>query len=182
MNRLVPLMAGLALAALVPTTASAGTLYKCTGSDGIPNYSGKKIAGSHCKVVSTYTAADSRARGPAPVLHAPAAPAAGGPAPRAVPASRVTFSTAATAQALPAAASGARVTRGAVYKFERDGVTHYTNVAPAGGAKAKVLFTYIESCYACGVAPGVNFGNVALNMDSYAAEVRAAANEFGVEE
>src|SRR5688572_7387206 len=116
MKLLVPLMAGLALAALVPTTASAGTLYKCTGADGIPNYSGKKIAGSHCKVVSTYTAADSRARGPAPAVRAPAAvPAASGSAPRAVPASRVTFSTAATGQALPAAASGSRVTRGAVY-------------------------------------------------------------------
>ena len=160
MKLLPPLLASLALA-LVPVTASAGTLYKCTGADGIPNYTGKKIAGSHCAVVSTYTAADARPKGPAPV---PRAPAASTTAPRAVNASRVQFTTAAAGQALPAA-TGSRVTRGAVYKFEKDGVVHYTNVAPAGGA-----------------APGVDFGNVRLNMDSYAAEVRAAANEFGVDE
>jgi soluble lytic murein transglycosylase-like protein len=183
MKILPPILAALALASVVPATASAGTLYKCTGADGIPNYTGKKIAGSHCAVVSTYTAADSRAKGPAPVLRPAApAPAASAAAPKAVPASRVTFTTAAAGQALPAA-TGGRVSRGAVYKFEKDGVVHYTNVAPAGGAaKAQLLFSYIESCYACGAAPGVDFGNVALNMDSYAAEVRAAANEYGVEE
>src|SRR5688572_17688441 len=118
MKLLPPLLACLALAALVPTTASAGTLYKCTGADGIPNYSGKKVAGSHCTVVSTYTAADSRAKGPAPTPRAPApaAVAAGtGGAPKAVPASRVTFSTAAVGQSLPAATGASRVTRGAVY-------------------------------------------------------------------
>ena len=178
MKLLPPLLASLALA-LVPVTASAGTLYKCTGADGIPNYTGKKIAGSHCAVVSTYTAADARPKGPAPVLRAPAASTT---APRAVNASRVQFTTAAAGQALPAA-TGSRVTRGAVYKFEKDGVVHYTNVAPAGGAaKAQLLFSYIESCFACGAAPGVDFGNVRLNMDAYAAEVRSAANEFGVDE
>jgi soluble lytic murein transglycosylase-like protein len=45
-----------------------------------------------------------------------------------------------------------------------------------------MLFSYIESCFACGAAPGVDFGNVRLNVDAYAAEVRAAALEFGVEE
>ena len=184
MRLLPPLLASVLLAALAPATAVAGTMYKCTGADGIPNYTGKKVAGSHCTVVATYSAADSRARGPAPSLRAPAAPAAGRTAaPAAVPAANVSFSTAAAGQALPASPSGGRVVRGAVYKFERDGVTHYTNVAPAGvGVKAHVLFTYIESCYACGAAPGVDFGNVTLNMDSYAAEVRAAANEFGVDE
>ena len=67
MKLLSPLLASLALALVVPATASAGTLYKCTGADGIPNYTGKKIAGSHCTVVSTYSAADSRPKGPAPV-------------------------------------------------------------------------------------------------------------------
>ena len=184
MKLLPPLLASLALALLLPATAAAGTLYKCTGADGIPNYTGKKIAGSHCTVVSNYTAADSRPLGPAPVLRAPApaATAGGASAPRAVPASSVRFTTAAAGQTLPAP-TGGRVTRGAVYKFEKDGVVHYTNVAPAGGgAKAQLLFSYIETCFACGAAPGVDFGNVALNMDSYASEVRSAANEFGVDE
>ena len=176
---------------LAAAPAGAGTLYRCTGADGIPNYSGKRVAGSHCEVVSTYTAADSRPRGPAPApaaaSPAPAGPGgsgAGGPA-RATPAARVEFRTAAPGQTLaaaPATGSGARVTRGAIYKYERDGVTHYTNVRPAGATPAQMLFSYVETCYACGLLPGVDFGTVRLNLDSYATEVRDAAREFGVDE
>ena len=93
------------------------------------------------------------------------------------------FQTASAGQALaPAAAgSGARVTRGAVYKYERDGVVHYTNV-PQPGTGAQMLFSYVETCYACGLLPGVDFSNVRLNLDAYSDEVKAAAQEFGVEE
>ena len=176
------LLASLVLAA---TPAGAGTLYKCTGADGIPNYSGKKIAGASCKVVTTYSPADARPRGPAPAS-APVARASGGTpsAPRNVPAARVQFRTAAAGQALPAvsAGGGAKVTRGAMYKYERDGIVHYTNVRPGGDAGAKMLFSYVETCYACGLLPGVDFSSVRLNTEAYAAEVRAAALEFGVEE
>ena len=65
--RRVLLLACLLLAA---APAGAGTLYRCTGADGIPNYSGKRVPGAHCTVASTYSAADSRPKGPAP---APAA-------------------------------------------------------------------------------------------------------------
>ena len=169
---------------LAAAPAGAGTLYRCTGADGIPNYSGKRVAGSHCEVVSTYTAADSRPRGPAPApAAAPGGSGSGGGA-RAPPAARVDFRTAGAGQALAAGPrpSGARVTRGAVYKYERDGVVHYTNVRPAGATAAQMLFSYVETCYACGALPGVDFGTVRLNMDAYAAEVRAAAQEFGVDE
>ncbi|GAB2660933.1 lytic transglycosylase domain-containing protein [Arenimonas aestuarii] len=168
------LLACLLLAVALPATA--GTLYRCTGADGVPNYTGKKIAGSSCKAVSTYTAADARPRAPAPS-------ATGGGGAGSKSAARVRFQTASAGQTLaaPAAASGARVTRGAVYKFERDGVVHYTNV-PQPGAGAKMLFSYVETCYACGVLPGVDFGNVRLNLDAYSGEVKAAAQEFGVEE
>ncbi|HEX4853039.1 lytic transglycosylase domain-containing protein [Arenimonas sp.] len=191
MNPLRPL--ALACLFLAPP-AWAGTLYKCTGADGIPNYTGKRVDGASCKVVSTYTAADARPRGPAPTraaapAPAPAAPVASGGAgsagqARATPASRVEFRTAAPGQALAAAPAkgGARVTRGAMYKYERDGVTHYTNVRPGGDAGARLLFSYVEACYACGALPGVDFGTVRLNTEAYAAEVRAAAAEFGVEE
>ncbi len=174
----------LACLILAAAPAEAGTLFRCTGADGIPNYSGKRVAGSHCEVVSTYTAADSRPRGPAP---APAA-SIGSPAPggaiRATPAARVDFRTADAGQTLAAGPrpSGARVTRGAVYKYERDGVVHYTNVRPPGATSAQMLFSYVETCYACGILPGVDFGTVRLNLDSYAAEVRAAAQEYGVDE
>ncbi len=176
----------LALACLLlAPPAWAGTLYKCTGADGIPNYTGKKVAGASCKVVSNYSPADARPRAAAPV--AAAAPASGGGGSggqaRATPASRVEFRTAAPGQALSAATGGgARVTRGAMYKYERDGVTHYTNVRPGGDAGARLLFSYVEACYACGALPGVDFGTVRLNTEAYAAEVRAAASEFGVDE
>jgi soluble lytic murein transglycosylase-like protein len=178
----------LACLVLAATPAGAGTLYKCTGADGIPNYSGTRVAGASCKVVSTYSPADARPRGPAPAPVAKAASGGGGgqsSTPRATPAAaRVQFRTAPAGQALPAVAagSGAKVTRGAMYKYERDGIVHYTNIRPGGDAGAKVLFSYVETCYACGLLPGVDFSTVRLNTDAYAAEVRAAALEFGVEE
>lgn len=170
----LPLLALVLLGAAAP--AGAGTLYRCTGADGIPNYTGQKVAGASCKVVSTYSAADARPRAPAP-----SAKGAGGAGSK--PAARVQFRTAGQGQALPAAngGGGARVTRGAVYKYERDGVVHYTNVPPRG-AGAQMLFSYVETCYACGVLPGVDFGTVRLNLDAYAGEVKAAAAEFGVDE
>jgi len=177
----------LACLVLAASPAGAGALYKCTGADGIPNYSGKKVAGASCKLVSSYTPADARPRGPAPASPAAVAANGGGGSPgvpRRVPANRVQFITAAAGQALPAVAagSGAKVTRGAIYRYEREGIVHYTNVRPGGDAGAKVLFSYVESCYACGLLPGVSFASVRLNTDAYAAEVRAAALEFGVEE
>ncbi|WP_227978223.1 lytic transglycosylase domain-containing protein [Arenimonas daejeonensis] len=168
---------------LAAAPAGAGTLYRCTGADGIPNYSGKRVPGAHCTVASTYSAADSRPKGPAPAPSA-ASGSGSGSQPTPNPAARVEFRTAAPGQVLAAApkAGGARVTRGAIYKYERDGVVHYTNVRPPGATAAQMLFSYIETCYACGILPGVDFGTVRLNMDAYAAEVRAAAREFGVDE
>lgn len=162
---------------LAAAPAAAGTLYRCLGADGIPNYSSARIAGASCKAVTTYSSADARPRAAAPA--AGGGGGAGGSAPRAA----VSFRTAGAGQALaaPAAAQGARVTRGAVYKYERDGVTHYTNVRPPGSG-AQMLFSYVETCYACGLLPGVDFGKVALNLDAYADEVKAAAAEFGVDE
>mgnify|MGYP006188134389 CR=1 FL=1 len=60
-------------------------------------------------------------------------------------------------------------------------MVHYTNV-PQAGTGAQMLFSYVETCYACGVLPGVDFGSVRLNLDAYSSEVKAAATEFGVEE
>lgn len=95
---------------------------------------------------------------------------------------RVAFQTGPGAAPAPAA-RGARVTRGAVYTYTKDGVTHYTNVRPRNaGAAVRTLFTYVETCYACGSLPGVDFSNVRLNTAAYAAEIRAAAARFGVDE
>ncbi|MBS0212158.1 MAG: lytic transglycosylase domain-containing protein [Proteobacteria bacterium] len=76
----------------------------------------------------------------------------------------------------------ARVTRGTMYKYSHDGINTYTNIAPPGNVGAKVLFTYIETCFACGAMPGVNFGRLALNTTAYAAEIAAASRAYGVDE
>jgi soluble lytic murein transglycosylase-like protein len=77
--------------------------------------------------------------------------------------------------------SGAKptVSRGAVYKYTKNGVTHYTNRKPGHGAQ--ILFTYIETCFACSSTPGLDFNSVGLNLDAYATEVSAAATEHGVD-
>src|SRR5690606_31789397 len=53
----LPLLAVLIASTALP--AAAGTLYKCTGADGVPNYVNKRVGGTSCEVISRY-AADSR--------------------------------------------------------------------------------------------------------------------------
>ncbi|MEO6103727.1 MAG: lytic transglycosylase domain-containing protein [Pseudoxanthomonas sp.] len=193
MRRLVPLLFSLMLAG----QASAGTVYRCVGSDGIPNYSSKRVSGAVCTAVahsapsrlSSFTskaaARPDPVREPA-VAAAPAAlPANDSPAtPSAARTQQVVFqTTAAGATELPQrSAAGARVMRGAVYRFEKDGMTHYTNVRPRGAAQAKLLFSYVQTCYACGLLPGVNFGNVALNTSAFSNEIHMASQLYGVDE
>ena len=170
-----------------PVSAFAGTLYKCVGADGITNYSSKRMSGAVCKAMDYAT--PSRVS----VMAAPRAPAAtpsatraasGGvnlaAAPKAQAVDFRTSAAASTAAGKPSA--GGRVTRGAVYKYTKDGVTHYTNVRPKGAVGAKMLFSYIETCYACAALPNVNFGTVALNTNAYSDEIRDAANRYGVDE
>lgn len=158
----------------------AGTLYRCDSASGARSYSNRVVAGARCTVVSRYASAPVVAASQArPVASAPLA-ASGKARPR------VEFRSAPAGTTVAAggvsALGGARVTRGAVYKFERDGVTHYTNVPPAKGAGATLLFSYVETCFACGVLPGVDFSRVALNTEAFAAEIRAAAQTYGVDE
>ena len=176
--------------------AAEGALYRCVGADGISNYSSKRVGNSVCKAVSTGagTARVSRwSAGKAPPAQpvVPAAVAAAavdsGASAAAAPAGatqHVVFSTSpASAPAKPVQASGgARVLRGAVYRFQRDGVTHYTNVRPRGAGQSKLLFSYVQTCYACGRMPSVNFGSVRLNTSAYSSEIRDAASRFGVDE
>lgn len=157
-----------AMLILMTAPAAAGTLYRCVGADGTRSYSNRVPAkGEQCTVVGSF--ANAPAKSSAPVLSS-ASP-------------RVDFRSAAPGQTAPAPApgTGARVSRGAVYRFEADGVTHYTNVRPANAKHAKVLFSYIETCYAC-VASGIDFSRVALNLAAYRDEVASAAKEFAVDE
>ncbi|MFG3447570.1 MULTISPECIES: lytic transglycosylase domain-containing protein [unclassified Stenotrophomonas] len=197
-------IAALALAALTAVPASAGTLYKCVGADGIPSYVSKRVAGTPCSVVSSYRPDRSAPRryvppapapAPAPAVVATAAPspvsvqdgATSGTAlvPAAAPAQAATVLTAAPA---PSARSGKaqRVVNGQVYSYMKDGVRHYTSRRPAQvaslGPVRTIHYSFIERCYACGANPGVNFGSIRLNTTAFQTEIAAAAREFGVEE
>lgn len=89
---------------------------------------------------------------------------------------------------LPAAAAvnPRRVVSGQVYSYMKDGVRHYTSARPRQVASIEGLrtihYSFIETCYACGAKPGVNFGAIRLNTSAYQQEIAAAAREFGVEE
>ncbi|WP_205985044.1 lytic transglycosylase domain-containing protein, partial [Pseudofulvimonas gallinarii] len=92
---------------------------------------------------------------------------------------------AAGAIASPAAAPApGSVKRGAVYRYDRDGVIHYTNVRPtAPGTKAELVFTYaIENCIACEIRSSVDWHSVALKLDEYRSEIARAAMAHGVDE
>lgn len=194
-------IAALALAALTATPASAGTLYKCVGADGIPSYVSKRVSGASCSVVSNYRPDRSAPRRyvppptpapmPAATAAAPAAPVADGAgsatalAPTPAPVQPATVLTAAPAPA-PGGAKAGRVVSGQVYSYMQDGVRHYTSRRPAQvaslGQVRTIHYSFIERCYACGANPGVNFGAVRLNTTAFQSEISAAAREFGVEE
>jgi hypothetical protein len=147
--------------------AVAGTLYRCLDKNGVTAYTSSRDGYRQCKLVGNFPAS------PRPAASAPpqraGSPAAGS--------SAVEFRSAAGA-AEPAsvtvpAGTKPKVQRGAVYKYTKDGVTHYTNRRPAGH-RAQVLFTYIETCFACGAAPGLDFHSVALNLTAFADEIGQA--------
>ena len=191
---------GLLLAtALAAPAAFAGTVYRCDSPDGTRTYASKRVKGAKCTVVSSYTPSPAAARGaappatvsraasepPAPVATAPVAatPAAAAQAPATVvPASAATS---APAPAPPRPAITRRV-EGQVYSYIKDGVRHYTSKPPRGDVGATAMrtirYSFLETCYACAPLPGVNFGSLRLNTAAYAAEIRAAAAQHGVDE
>ncbi|MCW0385719.1 Membrane-bound lytic murein transglycosylase F [Xanthomonas sacchari] len=195
---------GLGLATLTAAPASAGTLYKCTGNDGVPSYGSKRVSGASCSVIGRYTP-DRRAARAAPAP-APARASTERPPSRGVIASAGTVAPATlisapvaapapvTANAVPnrvapvsPSSSGAprRLVSGQLYSYMKDGVRHYTSARPTQvanlGAVRTIRYSFMETCYAC-ANPGVNFGAVRLNTTAYQSEIAAAAREYGVDE
>ncbi|WP_454831888.1 lytic transglycosylase domain-containing protein [Pseudoxanthomonas wuyuanensis] len=184
------------LAASAALPAGAGTLYKCTGGDGIPNYVSKRVSGASCEIVSRYTPGRQRVTSvssvsrPSTPAVPPAAPGnasgaiatAAGSVSAGTPASASLVSRPATA---PASTGTRRVVSGQVYSYIKDGVRHYTSAKPRGGTQVASLktirYSFIETCFACG-NPGINFGTLRLNTSAYQAEIAAASREFGVDE
>jgi soluble lytic murein transglycosylase-like protein len=173
--------ASLLLALSCVGTAAADTLYRCKGAGGETAYTSSRSGYTECKAVPfsrTQNSGSSGASTPSAATTAPASPPAEGVA------AAVEFRSAGGAaepKPVSTEARAARVMRGAVYKYEREGVTHYTNRKPAGQSSS-VLFTYIETCFACAARPSVDFGSVALNTTAYAVEIAAAAAAHGVDE
>lgn len=206
-KRALPLLAALIASTALP--AAAGTLYKCTGADGVPNYVNKRVGGASCEVISRYTP-DSRSPG----ISRPSAAGSGVSMP-ATPTTTLGAASSGTMVAMPVSASanavvpasapavattapkatrsgGAqsgntrRVVSGQVYSFIKDGVRHYTSARPKGADSVAsirtIKYSFIETCFACAANPGVNFGTLRLNTAAYQAEIAAAARQYGVEE
>ncbi|MGI8560027.1 MAG: lytic transglycosylase domain-containing protein [Luteimonas sp.] len=172
---------------LVTLPAVAGTVYKCESADGGLSYVSKRVKGDKCTVISSYRST----RTPAPRVPDWVPPPATGSvtASNAVVGSPATLDANAPATIVsapaPARANTPRVVRGQVYSYIQDGVRHYTSKPPKGGgttALRTIKYSYVQTCYACGSAPGVNFNTLRLNTTAFQAEVGAAAREFGVDE
>ena len=207
-KRALPLLAALIASTALP--AAAGTLYKCTGADGVPNYVNKRVGGASCEVISRYTpdsrssSGISRPSGAGGAVSTPATPATTLGA--ASSGAMITMPVSASANAVvpasaPAVAATApkatksgsaqsgntrRVVSGQVYSFIKDGVRHYTSARPKGADSVAsirtIKYSFIETCFACAANPGVNFGTLRLNTAAYQAEIAAAARQYGVEE
>ena len=185
------------IAALTAAPASAGTLFKCQGADGVTSYVSKRVPGARCSSIS-YSRDTRRPAAPravpaaAPVQTASTTPAATQVAsaernPVAVAASAASPAVAATPAAKPATTPrGGRMVSGQVYSYMQDGVRHYTSARPTQvanlGPVRTIRYSFMERCYACGVNPRVDFGSVRLNTTSFQTEIASAAREFGVEE
>lgn len=185
---------GLWLALTLAAPAFAGTVYRCESPDGSRTYGSKRVKGAKCSVISSYTPSPSAARS-APVSATTARSASEAPAgnifmpPPAVapatPQGAVTEAPAVAMTAIPRQGTTRRV-EGQVYSYIKDGVRNYTSKQPKGVAGATAIrsirYSFLETCYACAPLPGVNFGTLRLNVAAYAAEIRTAATQHGVDE
>ena len=166
---------------LCPSMAWAGTLYRCVDNTGGVHLVSAVEKGMKCAVVAQYTAAPETAK-PAPAATS-AVPAG---APSAVQAGLATGQ--APTSAIPDKPKFLRMAHSTTYVWvDYDGVKHFASTRPKGVSGVEVKRTSypifsIPACYACTLLPGVNFGNVRLNLSAYQAEVRAAANRYGVDE
>ena len=171
----------LCLLALLAGDAVAGTIYRCDGAGG-RSYSNNKVPGARCTAIGTYT----------PVRDTPP------PAPAAVSSvtagagARSGSGAGAGAAAVPVQAPRTpkflRMATATTYSYiDANGVRNFSNRRPRGVANVTVSpISYpvfqMETCYACGVQPGVNFGTTRLNTTAYKDEIAQAALTYGVDE
>lgn len=169
------------LLSLAAPVAWAGTVYRCVDRAGDVHFVETRLKGHQCKLVAQFDSSASSSGSPAMS-----------------PAAAVQVPVAGASSATPPA-TGKSPATGGEPKFLRmghsttyvwadaEGVRHFANRRPSGIANVQVKRTSypifsIPGCYACGVAPGVDFGNVRLNLQAFRGEVQAAAQRHGVDE
>jgi soluble lytic murein transglycosylase-like protein len=172
------------LCLLAAAPAVAGTVYRCDSLDGGRSYSSKRIPGASCAAISSYTAPRYQ-----PPIVAPAAlPAMSGAGSVATSVSTASATQAASAASLPRQPRFLRMGSSTTYSYlDARGVRNFSNRRPAGIANVSVSHLQypifeMETCYACAIAPRVNFSSIRLNTDAYRSEIAAASHDYGVEE
>lgn len=175
------------LGLLAAGPAVAGTVYRCDRADGGRSYTSKRVPGAACVAVSSY---HSVQRAPAPPPPAASGNATatlrveGSPASETLP-----VATRATASAVaPSKAKFVRMATSTIYSYvDANGVRNFSNRRPRGVANVtsqsiQYAIFQMETCYACGLQPGVNFGTTRLNTTAYKDEIAQAARSYGVDE
>ncbi len=162
----------LALALLPACAARAEGLWRCVGAQGETVFSSSRTGYRQCQRVQS---------GGVQTLAGPAAPTRRVPLLAGTPAKAE--SPAAPATAAPRRPPSAQVLRGTVYKVTlASGAVEYTNVRPLGirAQRVDALFTYISTCYACGLHSAIDWHTVPLRLHVYADAINAAALRYGV--
>ena len=162
------------LIAGISVPCSAGTIYKCVSEDGLWSYGQTRRPQATCTVFDRY--ADTKPAKPPPAHTPPRPKSASAPA---------------SVSADPPKSGSQRHrprvrSMGKFYAYIQDGVRHYTSrppdVTPTIVDLRTVHYDVIETCYACGKAPSVDFHAIALNTHAYEAEIAHAAQHYGVEQ
>lgn len=162
--------------AIVPS-AFGGTIYRCVGADEVPQFTQSKIPGLQCRPVAVNKSYDPRV--PASSTAASTSPAK----PLAVDVSQKPDAiTDVTPSVNITDKQGTRISKGAIYKKQVDGVNTYTNLGSKGAGSLHSNYYVIEKCYACGLTNTVNFGKIRLNTVAFASEIKESSQRYGVEE
>ena len=167
--------------------AVAGTVYRCDSADGGRSYVSKRVPGAKCVAVSSYSGVQ---RAPAPTVSAGSATATvkvdGSPASEVLPASAAPA--AVPSASPPTKAKFVRMATSTIYSYvDAQGVRNFSNKRPRGVANVtsqsiQYAIFQMETCYACGLQPGVNFGTTRLNTTAYKDEIAQASRTYGVDE
>lgn len=64
-----------------------------------------------------------------------------------------------------------------IYKYFKDGVASFSDVAPSKGPYA----VYTPSCYACNLKSNIDWHATRLHLNEYAAEIDGAARQFDLD-